>query len=114
MASRIDHQRWAVEERDHGVCSKCGFDTKPLARVLQYVRRIGGGHFRFREKTEKWARKVLGFNLCSEALWEMDHIIPVSEGGGVYPGITADEILENLRTLCVPCHKGRRALELKT
>jgi hypothetical protein len=31
--------------------------------------------------------------------WEMDHIIPYSEGG-----LT---ILANVRTLCVPCHKTR-------
>jgi hypothetical protein len=31
-------------------------------------------------------------------LWEMDHIIPVSEGGGSCG-------LENLRTLCCPCHR---------
>jgi hypothetical protein len=32
-------------------------------------------------------------------LWQMDHIIPVTEGGG------GDCGLNNLRTLCVPCHK---------
>ena len=29
--------------------------------------------------------------------WQADHIIPVAEGGG-------DCGLENLRTLCTPCH----------
>lgn len=32
-------------------------------------------------------------------LWEMDHIVPVVEGGGSCG-------LDNLRTLCVPCHKA--------
>lgn len=32
-------------------------------------------------------------------LWEMDHIRPVSEGGGSCG-------LENLRTLCLWCHWG--------
>ena len=31
-------------------------------------------------------------------MWEMDHTIPVSEGGGCCG-------LDNLRTLCVRCHK---------
>lgn len=31
--------------------------------------------------------------------WQADHIIPHSEGG--------EFVLENLRTLCVPCHKER-------
>ncbi len=33
----------------------------------------------------------------SDTPWEMDHIIPVVEGGGACG-------LENLRTLCRPCH----------
>ena len=31
-------------------------------------------------------------------LWDMDHIIPVVEGGGGCG-------LDNLRTLCIPCHR---------
>jgi len=30
--------------------------------------------------------------------WEADHIRPVVEGG--------DSDLENMRTLCIPCHRG--------
>lgn len=30
--------------------------------------------------------------------WEADHIVPVVEGG--------DSNLENIRTLCIPCHRG--------
>jgi hypothetical protein len=29
--------------------------------------------------------------------WEADHIVPVVEGG--------DSSLENIRTLCIPCHR---------
>lgn len=37
-------------------------------------------------------------------IWEMDHTVPVVEGGG---GAGLDE----LRTLCIRCHKGEsRAL----
>lgn len=49
----------------------------------------------------------------SRSWWEADHIKPVVEGGGQCG-------LENLRTLCVPCHKrataelaARRAQERK-
>jgi len=35
-------------------------------------------------------------------MWEMDHIIPVSEGGGSCG-------LDNLRTLCIRCHKAETA-----
>lgn len=34
---------------------------------------------------------------CS-CLWEADHIVPVAEGGGLCG-------LENMRTLCVLCHR---------
>jgi hypothetical protein len=36
------------------------------------------------------------------SLWEADHIVPVSEGGGQCG-------LDNYRTLCVPCHKAETA-----
>jgi len=42
----------------------------------------------------------MGFNRGH--LWEMDHIRPVSEGGGLCG-------LDNLRTLCVPCHRDETA-----
>jgi len=31
-------------------------------------------------------------------LWDADHIVPVKEGGGLCG-------LDNLRTLCIKCHK---------
>lgn len=44
--------------------------------------------------------------LCGHVgYWEMDHIIPVCEGGGLKPGMTIEEAMANLRTLCVKCHK---------
>lgn len=60
-----------------------------------------------------WARDRGQCRLCPTVQprggWEMDHILPVSEGGGECG-------LENLRTLCRPCHRretaalaGRRA-----
>ena len=43
--------------------------------------------------------------------WEIDHIVPVCEGGGVRPDMTVDDVLANLRTLCTGCHRAEtRAL----
>jgi 5-methylcytosine-specific restriction endonuclease McrA len=39
-----------------------------------------------------WKRKYGG------GLWDADHILPVSLGGGLCG-------LDNMRTLCIPCHK---------
>ena len=97
--------RLRVHQRDHGICANCGCDTEKLARIIQ----LAGG--------DKWAGwRILSqdwqdvHNLTMEMgfttlhFWEMDHIIPVSEGGGLCG-------LDNLRTLCVPCHRAEtRAL----
>lgn len=68
-----------VFERDRGVCRRC----RTQCRTHQ---RVPGGKIQSRD-------------------WEMDHIVPVVEGGGSCG-------LENLRTLCVPCHRAVTA-ELK-
>lgn len=53
-------------------------------------------------RTNAW---LLGFTLRFKqyrrlkSLWEADHIVAVVEGGGSCT-------LENLRTLCSPCHKA--------
>jgi 5-methylcytosine-specific restriction endonuclease McrA len=40
-----------------------------------------------------------GFKLSGRrSLWDADHIVPVSEGGGLCG-------LDGYRTLCIPCHK---------
>jgi len=48
----------------------------------------------------------LSLNPLTRSLWEADHIVPVSEGGGACG-------LDNYRTLCLPCHKAETKL-LKT
>ncbi|MDE1154383.1 MAG: HNH endonuclease signature motif containing protein [Acidobacteriaceae bacterium] len=37
-----------------------------------------------------------------KTLWDADHILPVAEGGGECD-------LQNLRTLCLPCHQEATA-----
>lgn len=97
---------WArahVYKRDEGVCAICGMDTDLLQRVLWKIRQsllweqMG---WRARNGMHDWLYD-LGFK-PGQSLWEMDHIIPVSEGGGLCG-------LDNLRTLCVPCHKAETA-----
>ena len=51
---------------------------------------------------DEWRHSVWGpFNVL-ELRWEVDHILPVIEGGTDDPA--------NLRLLCVPCHHERTAL----
>ena len=99
--------RHFVRLRDKKVCAACGFDTKTLTQ------------WKHKDKTPaeyKAMVEELGFPnrpWGRYSFWDMDHVIPVTEGGGMCG-------LEGLQTLCVPCHKaetkelaGRRAQERK-
>jgi 5-methylcytosine-specific restriction endonuclease McrA len=77
--------RRLVRKRDLGVCRACGFDTKKFAREI----RGRGRTKRLRER---------GFQ-PRRSLWELDHIVPLIEGGNHDPS--------NLQTLCVPCHRKK-------
>jgi len=81
--------RRAVRKRDRGRCGACGLDTYALRRQI----RGRGSHRRLRE---------LGFK-PRRSLWELDHIVPLIDGGGHEPS--------NLQTLCTPCHKQKTARE---
>ena len=73
-----------VFERDNGICALCWVDTlKPQTREK----------FRLNKYISRGARL---------SPWDMDHILPVSKGGGCCS-------LDNLRTLCKPCHKVETA-----
>lgn len=121
--------REQAHARDEGICQSCGRDTKALEEHIRgMIRRVD------REATdeddlvrrERVRRRLLkavreleeeGYKKCfrvhrphaiaggwtyarvqiRQALWEADHILPKIFGG--------KDTLENLRTLCVPCHK---------
>lgn len=79
----------AVRARDHDICSECGRDCDKEYNQWM-AEKFGGKNFNWNE----WRnRKPPGA--------EYDHIVPFSEGG-----LT---VLENMRTLCSPCHKKRTA-----
>ena len=83
--------RRRVRKRDRGVCRTCGLDTNELRREIQ-------GRGRTRRLRE------LGF-LPRRSLWELDHVVPLIEGGSHDAG--------NLQTLCVPCHRRKTADEAR-
>ncbi len=81
--------RDAVLKRDKGVCARCTVDTLAAYRLLR------------RARGERRAELLGIWGLRSferKSLWDADHIVPVAEGGGECD-------LENLRTLCVHCHR---------
>jgi 5-methylcytosine-specific restriction protein A len=88
--------REQVLSRDRGICAICRTDTRAAYGEL---RRARGTH-RLR-LLNKWGLK----RLTRKTLWDADHILPVVEGGGECD-------LQNLRTLCLPCHR-QQTLELR-
>jgi len=81
--------RRRVRRRDRGRCAACNLDTYALRRQ----QKGRGSHRRLRD---------LGF-VPQRSLWELDHIVPLVDGGS--------HDLDNLQTLCTPCHKAKTVSE---
>lgn len=120
--------RRAVWARDRGVCAVCGLDADQLERVLYRLRRGAvldryanshryvTGRIReelrahWRRRWERFRDRMLDGRWTTDhphgtvSCWEADHIVPVVEGGGGMAGG-----LDNVRTLCVPCHRRETA-----
>ena len=86
-----------VYKRDKGICAICKVDTTTIARNALKLnledRELYLINFDIPMSRKIWKRKFGG------GLWDADHILPVSKGGGCCG-------LDNLRTLCIPCHKN--------
>lgn len=76
--------------RDRGICQFCHADTQSIYLALK----------RARGKQRAAGLSIYGMKSIASrrSLWEADHILPVAEGGGQCD-------LDNLRTLCLPCHR---------
>ena len=83
-----------VFARDHGVCAGCHADTVAIYTALK----------RARGAARAAGLSIYGLKTITSrrSLWDADHILPVAEGGGQCD-------LDNLRTLCLPCHREATA-----
>ncbi len=81
--------REQVFARDRGRCALCHIDS---VEAFHRLKRARGSN----RKTmlSYWGLKSVN----RRSLWDADHILPVCEGGGECD-------LENIRTLCLACHK---------
>ena len=88
--------RDCVYMRDKGICKICNTDTKLIAKQALLLfgseREVYLKDHSISLKRKIWLRKHGG------GLWDADHILAVKDGGGLCG-------LENMRTLCIPCHK---------
>jgi len=96
-----------VFARDRGVCSECKLDTvrlEGLIRRWQHRVRLPPQARPQGLRAYRGKRRILALlkldpetGLSRTSYWDMDHELPVVEGGGECG-------LDNLRTLCLWCH----------
>ena len=91
-----NYLRHCIYIRDRGICAICNVDTKKTAKMAlslndeDKINYLKGLNISLKRKI--FVKKFGG------SLWDADHIVPVKDGGGLCG-------LENMRTLCILCHK---------
>ena len=96
---RTNHRylKTCVYKRDRAICALCGEDTKKIAKQYFLTDSVEQKTELLLEKEISLKRKIYK-RKYGGGLWDADHIIPVKDGGGQCG-------LENIRTLCIRCHK---------
>ena len=102
LRSNVSYLREHVYKRDRGICAKCGVDTRMQKIRIEDVLCMAGHDTKnptFLALIKEWNLTV---HESQKSLWQADHIVAVSEGGG-------ETGLDNIRTLCTKCHKEQTA-----
>ncbi len=81
--------------RDNFTCQLCGVTEESLSKALKILKRTNRHQWKAKREELKIPDKRIGL------LMDIDHIIPISEGGGA--GMIGN-LTFNLRTLCLLCH----------
>ena len=94
LRSDPGYLRDQVFARDQGRCAVCDANTVAIFSALK----------RARSTAQQEGLRMYGMRSIKarRSLWDADHIIPVAEGGGQCD-------LDNLRTLCLLCHREETA-----
>jgi hypothetical protein len=100
-------QRILVYDRDKGICARCGLNTDQLyGLALSQAREDLQGKEYLVSRRHDRALEVLMSQGYSQGdahrrdqLWDADHVVELQDDGA--------NTLENLQTLCVPCHKKK-------
>lgn len=103
------YARREVLERDHGICRECGVDTLELYDLLRVTwmtgRRRPGQDAAVNDAIDVLLREhrlTRADFFGRRSLWDCDHVHPWAEGGH-------DLGMDNLQTLCIPCHRSKTA-----
>uniref|UniRef100_A0A7S3UFA5 Uncharacterized protein n=1 Tax=Picocystis salinarum TaxID=88271 RepID=A0A7S3UFA5_9CHLO len=108
--------RKAIFDIEHGICQICGLDAHRLCVRLRPIKSFHERQKLVLDTTANhplcpgWSSKTLDrlVSVPSEGhAWQMDHIIEVAAGGGGCG-------LENVQTLCVPCHSLKTRQYIQT
>ena len=101
-AFRLEHDwqhiRRRVHERDGGICAVCGADCDRINRLARTLRWRDREAYRY---LRDFYRTIGHHDVFYFSQWQADHIVERVRGGG--------HELENLRTLCLECHKRETA-----
>lgn len=90
------YMKKCVYDRDQGVCAICGIDTKETAKNALALK--GDDRVAYLAEHRIGPKRKIHKRKYGGGLWDADHIVMVKDGGGECG-------LENLRTLCIKCHK---------
>ena len=108
IRTNTQYMRTCVYKRDNGICAECKQDTKKIARQAKIFKseKKWKEYYDLLEKNNiPKNRKVWGRGFGG-GLWDADHIVAVKDGGG-------DCGLDNIRTLCIQCHKTNTSIQRK-
>lgn len=109
IRSNNSYLRAKVFEIEHGVCQLCNLNAQELFLRLRDAPKSQRKNFLDITWTSKLPLEQLNEMIRNPSeghFWQVDHIKPVSGGGGQCS-------LDNLQTLCTVCHKERTARQAK-
>ena len=89
-----------VYKRDNAICACCKQDTKKIAREAKKYKqnKNWSEYYKLLEQHSIPPKRKLHLRGLGGGFWDADHIVAVKDGGGACG-------LENIRTLCIKCHK---------
>jgi 5-methylcytosine-specific restriction enzyme A len=99
IRTNAKYLRECVFKRDKGICCECNIDTKVIAKEALKIFNIEDRN-EFLKKYNISSKRKIKKRKFGGSLWDADHILAVKDGGGQCG-------LDNLRTLCISCHKKK-------